>query len=101
VQIARPSWPLFQHDSGYSGHLYAENGIVRVTKSIIAKERATRTANEYDMKRCVDGVGDLIRIELSQIRKVGEFLQIPSERNCILFRSSRDVTSGVVELFET
>ena len=56
----------------------------RVTKAVISGERATHTSNEYDIKRRVHGVRDLIRIEALQIRKVCELIQIARERDRIL-----------------
>jgi hypothetical protein len=67
---------------------------------IVSRERAIRTVNECYVTGRVDGVGDLIRKEPLQIRKVGEFLQISCERDCVLFRSSWDVTDCVIVLLQ-
>jgi hypothetical protein len=69
--------------------------------SLLARERAMRTSNKFDIKRRVYGVRDLICIETLQIRKARKFIQIASERDRILFRTLWDVMNGVIELFET
>lgn len=46
-------------------------------------------------------ITDLVRIESPQIRKIGEFIQIAGEGDCVLVRCLRDVINNVVKFLET